>query len=95
VSVEKRHNLGSGRWLLVDVEREQVLDLHADPVIVETISEGRTWTDGVFTSIGPDRTDGVRVEVQTVPVDGSHYTVWFPREELSEAIGVLVAEVDS
>jgi hypothetical protein len=75
---EKRRPLGLGRWLLVDVEKEQVLDLCCDPVIVERISEGRTWTDGVFTS-GPMSVD---VEIHTVPVDGSHYTIWFPRGEV-------------
>lgn len=92
---EKRRGLGHGRWLLVDVDREQVFDLRGEPVLVERVREGRTWTDGLVTQIGPDVTDEVRVEMRLVPVDGSHYTLWFPREALSEAIGVLVVEVDS
>ena len=93
-SYDKSHKLGLGRCLLVDVDEGRVLDLHCDPVLVERIKEGREWSDGPLFGVGPERTDAVDVELHAVPVDGSYYSIWFPREALSAKISDLVAEMD-
>lgn len=93
--VETPHRIGGGRWLLVDVDTDTVIDLHGDAVLVERVREAERWAAGGLSGATTDSVVGVRIELHAKSVGGVWYSAWAPREELSEAIGVLVAEVDS
>ncbi len=86
-TVETPHRIGRGRWLLVHVDTDTVIEVHGDVMLVERTHES---------SSGTDPTVGVRFELRAERVgDGVWYSVWASREALSEVIGALVAEVDS
>jgi hypothetical protein len=77
------------RYLLVAVETGHVVEVCGAPVITQTDKypeqRGVTYTAPATS---------VRVHVDARAVEGLHYTFWAPNEALSEAIGVLVAEVE-